>query len=600
MNELAGRLSALRAQLGRQGLQGFVVPRADAHLGEYIPSSENRLRWLTGFTGSAGAAVVLADRAAFFTDGRYQLQAGAQVDARNFELRHLIEAPPEAWVKEVLKPGQKLGYDPWLHGQEGRDRLASACKSVGAELIAVSANPIDAVWADRPAAPATPVVPHALSRAGVDSATKRGELASQLAEAQEDAVVLTAPESLAWLLNIRAGDVRFTPLPRGFAIVTRDGSVDLFVDPARFDAAARTHLGNGVSVRLPATFGSALAGLGGKRVRVDPAGSPVAVADLLREGGAVVSPGPDPVALPRARKNPVELEGSRAAHRRDGVALVRFLAWLDAEAPSGRLTEQAAAERLVAFRAEGEWFQGESFPAIVGSGPNGAIIHYRVTEASDRRIEPGDVFLVDSGAQYLDGTTDVTRTVLVGGTAPALSDVDLAEIRTRATAVLRGHIALATLVWPEGVAGPHIEAFARRALWDLGLDYDHGTGHGVGSYLSVHEGPASLSRAAKPVPLAPGMILSDEPGFYAPGRYGIRLENLVVVERRQMAGSVKPMLGFETLTLAPFDRRLIDPGALSPGERGWIDAYHARVLRELGPLVGQDRAWLEAACATLG
>jgi Xaa-Pro aminopeptidase len=590
-------VGALRAALGKLGLDGLVVPRADEHLNEYIPASADRLRWLTGFTGSAGLAVVLADRAAFFTDGRYQLQAAAEVDGRLFTLRHSIEAPAEAWLREVLGKGQRLGYDPWLHSEEGLARLAAAATAAGASLVPVTPNPVDAVWEGRPAAPAAPPEIHPLGFSGEGAAEKRLRIGEAVAKAGAKAAVLTAPESIAWLLNIRGADVAYNPVALAYALLHDDGRVALFIDPARIEATMRAHLGNGVTVEAPSALAASLDAMGARKaaVLVDPRSAPSWVAARLREAGARVIAEADPVSLPKACKNAVEQVGARAAHLRDAAAMARFLAWFDREAPKGTLTELAAGEALLAFRARGEHFRGESFPAITGAGPNGAIIHYRATEETNRTIAGGDVFLLDSGAQYRDGTTDITRTMLVGKRPEAWQ-----EIADRFTRVLKGHIALATLRFPKGVAGPHLEAQARRALWDIGLDYDHGTGHGVGSYLSVHEGPTGLSRAARPIPLAPGMILSNEPGFYAPGRYGIRLENLILVREEEIAGAAKPFLGFETLTLAPFDRRLILPGLLTEAERSWLDAYHARVAAEVAPLVEPAvAAWLRAACAPL-
>lgn len=591
------RVVALRAELARRGLDGFIVPRADEHLNEYIPASADRLRWLTGFTGSAGLAIVLTDAAAMFTDGRYLLQVGAEVDSASFTIRHIVEASPEAWLRESLKPGQRIGYDPWLHGEEGLARLTAAAAAVGASLVPVADNLVDAVWADRPAPPAGRPVPHPAAFAGEAAGEKRARIGAAIAKAGAKAALLTAPESIAWLLNIRGDDVPYNPIALAFALVADDGRVTLFIDPARIDAALRAHLGNTVTVEPPAALGPALDALGTAKagVMVDPRATPSWFPARLRAAGATVVAEPDPVLLPKSCKNAAEQAGARAAQLRDAVAIARFLAWFEAEAPKGTLTELAAGDELLRLRAEGEHFAGEAFPAITGSGPNGAIIHYRATEATNRRIGLGDVFLLDSGAQYRDGTTDITRTILVGD-----ATADLAEIADRFTRVLKGHIAIATLRFPKGLAGPHLEAQARRALWDVGLDYDHGTGHGVGSYLSVHEGPTGLSRAARPIPLAPGMILSNEPGFYAAGRYGIRLENLLLVREEEIAGAMKPFLGFETLTLAPFDRRLIATALLTDAERSWIDTYHARVLLEVGPLVPASVvSWLTAACAPL-
>jgi Xaa-Pro aminopeptidase len=493
----------------------------------------------------------------------------------------------------VLKaefPGARIGYDPWLHSEAALERLAAA----GVELVPLSANPVDAVWTDRPAPPAAPALVHPIAFAGVDSAAKREAAAASLREAGEAAVVLADPHSVAWLLNLRGSDLAHTPLVLARALLGADGAVTLFLDPARADAAVRAHLGHGVALRPPEELGDALDALAGRKVRLDPDLTPVWIARRLREGGATVVSGEDPCKLPRACKNTVEQQGARNAHRRDAVALARFLAWF-AAVPRAGLTEMGAAAKLLSLRGEGALFVAESFPAIAGAGEHGAIVHYRATPQTNRAIGADEVFLLDSGAQYRDGTTDVTRTLWTGPGVPP------AELRARYTRVLQGHLALAAMRFPEGVAGPHLDAIARRALWEAGLDYDHGTGHGIGSFLSVHEGPAGISRAAKPVALKPGMILSDEPGFYAPGEYGIRIENLLLVQpAEEQPGQRKPFLRFEVLTLAPYDRALIEPGMLTPGERAQVDAYHARVLSDVGPLVeAAVRRWLEGACAPL-
>jgi Xaa-Pro aminopeptidase len=589
----ADRLAALRAELSRAGVDGFLVPRADEHLGEYVPPSGERLAWLTGFTGSAGLAVVLPDRAALFTDGRYGNQAAQQTDPALWERRHVTEEPPHAWLKEHAA-GRRIGYDPWLHAEAGLKRLEES----GATLVPLPSNPLDAVWRDRPAPPLAPAAPHPAEHAGRSAAEKRAGAAAALRAAGEDAAVLADAHSLAWLLNIRGGDLPHTPLVLGFGLLrAAEGAVELFVEPEKLGPEVRAHLGNEVVARPREALPAALAALAGRRVRVDPEATPAWFTQTLRTAGAEVVAGEDPCRLPRACKNAVEQDGARAAHRRDAVALARFLAWFSEQAPHGGLTEIAAADRLLAFRREVPLFRAESFPAISGAGEHGAIVHYRVTEETDRPIRPQECYLIDSGAQYLDGTTDVTRTLWTGpGEAPE-------ALRERYTRVLRGHVALARLRFPKGVAGPHLDALARAPLWEAGLDYDHGTGHGVGSYLSVHEGPAALSRAAKPVPLQPGMILSDEPGFYLPGHYGIRIENLLLVrEAEPQPDQAKPFLEFETLTLAPYDRRLILPALLAPAERDWVEAYHARVLAEVGPaLVGDEAAagWLRRACAPL-
>ena len=581
-------LVAVRAAIRSAGLDGFVVTRADEHLGEYVPPGAERLAWLTGFTGSAGLAIVLLDRAAAFTDGRYTLQLEAETDPAAFERHHIVDDPAPAWLAAHAAPGARIGYDPRLMSADGLARYSDA----GLEMVPVAQNLVDVAWTDRPPAPVAAAVPHELALSGVASAEKRTELAAALTEAGHDAAVITDPAGIAWLLNIRGNDLAYTPVALGFAILHRDATVQLFMNPAKVGPETRAWLGNGVSVNPPEALEPALTALTGQTVRVDRATAPVWFAQRLRTAGATVADAPDPCALPKACKNAVEQAGARAAHLRDAVAVVRFLHWLDT-GRSAASTEQDAADRLHAFRAEIAEFREESFPTISGAGPNGAVIHYRVAAATNRRLGDNEVYLVDSGAQYRDGTTDVTRTIWTGpGAAPP-------ELRERFTRVLQGHIAIASAVFPEGVAGPHLDALARRALWQAGLDYDHGTGHGVGSYLSVHEGPASLSRHARPVPLATGMILSNEPGYYEPGRYGIRLENLLLVQPYRRA-TRKPFLEFETLTWAPFDRRLIEPSLLNGVERLWLDGYHAAVLAKVGPgLAPAERSWLVQACREL-
>ena len=584
-------LPALKQELARQGLDGFIVPRADEHLGEYVPAAAERLAWLTGFSGSAGLAVVLASAAAVFTDGRYVLQLAEQTDPALWQRLHLTEQPPPAWLAAHAPKGGRIGYDPMLISQEALGRYCDA----GLTMVAVERNPIDAIWPDRPAAPTAPAVPHPLAFAGRTSEQKRGDVAKLLREAKQDAAVLTDPASIAWLLNIRGGDVPFTPFALGFALIHADATTDLFMDAAKLPAETRAWLGNAVSVADRTELGPALAKLAGKTVRVDASGSPVWFVQRLENAGAVLASASDPCLLPKACKNPTEQQGAREAHLRDAVAVCRFLHWLSVAAPSGRQSEISAAEALLGFRREVGGFRGESFPAISGAGEHGAIIHYRVSAESNRQLGSNEVYLIDSGAQYADGTTDITRTVWTGPGDPP------DELRDRVTRVMQGHIAIATAVFPKGVGGAHLDAFARRALWQVGLDYDHGTGHGVGSYLSVHEGPVSLSRLARPVAIDAGMILSNEPGFYLPEGYGIRLENLLLVQPADLPGAVKPFLAFETLTLAPFDRRLLRPGLMTGQEVGWLDAYHARVLRTVGPGLGEaERGWLAAACAPLG
>ncbi len=584
------RLAEVRRAMAAQGLDGFIVPRADEHLGEYVPPNAERLAWLTGFTGSAGTAVVLMDRAAVFTDGRYTLQLAAQTDAALYEPCHLIDQPPPGWIKAHAAAGARIGYDAWLISQDGLDRYRNA----GLDMVQAEPNPVDVAWSDRPPAPASSAVPQSLAYAGRASADKRADVAETLRTDGQDVAVITDPASLAWLLNLRGSDVDYTPFALGFVLLRSDGSASLFMEPSKLPPETIEWLGPDVAVAARTALPVALAALGGQRVRVDAAGSPVWFAQTLRNAVAEVVDGSDPCALPKACKNPAEQAGARAAQARDAVAVCRFLHWLDG-ADRAPLTEMAAADRLLAFRRESPLFRGESFPAISGAGEHGAVIHYRVTAATDRPIRANEVYLIDSGAQYPDGTTDITRTIWTGPDAPP------AELQDRFTRVLKGHIALAAALFPQGVAGPHLDGFARRALWQAGLDYDHGTGHGVGSYLSVHEGPASLSRAGRMVPLAPGMILSDEPGYYLPGAYGIRLENLLMVRAAELPAAKRPFLQFETLTLAPFDRRLIDTALLEPAERAWVDAYHARVLAEVGPMLdGPARDWLATACAVLG
>ncbi|HME23722.1 MAG TPA: aminopeptidase P family protein [Acetobacteraceae bacterium] len=585
------RLASLRRQLAVEGLQGFIIPRADEHLGEYVPPSAERLAWLTGFTGSAGLAVVLRDTAAVFTDGRYILQLAAQTDPELWLRRHITEEPPHTWLAANAPPDSRIGYDPLLISEEGLARYTDA----GLLMVAVERNPIDAIWTDRPGRPITPAVTHPLEYAGRASDAKREQIAELLRKAKQDAAVISDPASIAWLLNIRGGDVPYTPFALGFALMHADGGVELFMDPAKLSEATMAWLGNAVSVAGRESLGAALAKLRGRRVRVDNSRSPVWFAQILRDAGVTVVPGADPCLLPKACKNEVEQQGVRSAHRRDAVAVCRFLHFLTEAGQCGEETEMSAAARLLSYREQVAGFRGESFPAISGAGEHGAIIHYRVTAESNRTIGADEVYLIDSGAQYLDGTTDITRTIWTGPADPPPG------LRERVTRVLKGHIAIATLVFPEGVGGAHLDAFARRALWQVGLDYDHGTGHGVGSYLSVHEGPVSISRLAPPIPVASGMILSNEPGFYLPDHYGIRLENLLLVQPATIADATKPYLQFETLTLAPFDRQLIAPALLDAHDLAWLNSYHARVLGEVGPhLDARTRAWLAECCAPIG
>jgi Xaa-Pro aminopeptidase len=595
----AERLAALRNELARHRLDGFLVPRADEFQGEYVPPRAERLAWLTGFTGSAGLAVVLRDRAAMFVDGRYTLQARDEVDAALYEHRHLTNEPPERWLAEHLAAGARLGYDPWLHTADGLAAIREAVERKGAALVACERNPLDAVWSDQPPAPMAPVVAHPIRFAGREAADKRAAVGRELEAAGIDAAVISQPASLAWLLNIRGADVPHTPLPLGFALVHGNGSVELFIEPLKLVPGLEAHLGNGVSVSPPAAFGAALDRLGAerRRVLVDRGSAALWIHERLKAAGAGTVAGEDPCLLPKACKNEVELQGMRAAHIRDGVAVTRFLAWLAAHAPAGRVDELQAAERLAEFRRMGELFRDFSFDTIPGSGPNGAIVHYHASPRTNRRLQPGELFLLDSGAQYLDGTTDITRTVAIGAPAP--------EMRDRFTRVLEGHIALGSARFPRGTTGSQLDVLARRALWDVGLDYDHGTGHGVGSYLGVHEGPQRISKLPNRVPLLPGMIVSNEPGYYKTGAYGIRIENLIVVVPAAPSEPARegelPMLGFETITLAPIDLALVEPALMTPAEIAWLDAYHARVRETLTPLLDSETAaWLAQATRPVG
>jgi Xaa-Pro aminopeptidase len=584
------RLAALRGAMRAAGIDAFLLPRADAHQGETVAPRDERLAWLTSFTGSAGLAVVTAERAAIFVDGRYRLQAAAEVDTAAFEIRRHPEDRPGEWLKAALPAGGRIGFDPWLHTAAEIEALEEATRPAGLVLDPVD-NLVDAVWPDQPPPPAAPAFVHPEALAGRSPAEKRAAIAHAIREAGLDACVITLPDSIAWLLNIRGGDIARNPVMLAFAILDAEGGVRLFVDAAKIGPEIRAHLGESVRCAPPEAFGAALAALAG-RVGVDRATAPVWVSQRLAEGAAERVWFRDPCILPKAQKNPAEIAGARAAHLRDGAAMADFLAWLDRTAPEGGLTEIDIVRALEARRRATGCLHDIAFETIAGAGPNGAIVHYRVSEASNRRIAPGEILLVDSGGQYADGTTDVTRTVAVG---PPLR----AAIRPF-TLVLRGMIAMARLRWPEGLAGRDLDAIARASLWQAGLDYDHGTGHGVGAFLSVHEGPAALSRRSSE-PIRAGMILSNEPGCYREGEFGIRIENLQVVLPAEIPeGGERAMHGFETLTLVPIDTRLVDPTLLLPPERDWLDAYHAHVHERLAPLVASEtRDWLARACAPL-
>ena len=583
------RAGALREELKRCGLDGFIIPRADEHQNEYVPACAERLLWLTGFSGSAGVAVVLMDRAAIFVDGRYTLQAPEQVDAEIFTPLHLMDEPPTGWIEKHLKHGGRLGYDPWLHTPDAVERLAQACKSAGGELVAVESNPVDAVWKDRPAAPLGAVTRHKPRFCGESS---RAKIARVRAAIKSDGLVVSDAHDAAWLFNIRGADVAHTPLLLAFAIVPVTGHPTLYVDGRKLSNVVRAYLSELADIEEPDRLIRDLKTLGmdGKRLAFDAGTAPTRLTQALQTAGGKVEIGATPLALMKAVKNRTELEGARAAHLRDGAAVARFLAWFDREAPKGKLTEIAAAQALETFRRETGKLKEIAFPSISAAGSNSAIPHYRVSEESNLKIAHG-IFLIDSGGQYEDGTTDITRTIAVGRPS--------AEMRDRFTRVLKGHIAIARAVFPKGASGAQIDMLARQALWAVGLDFDHGTGHGVGSYLSVHEGPQRIAKTGA-TPLAPGMIISNEPGYYAAGRFGIRIENLVVVEERKIAGAERVMYGFETITLAPIDMRLIERKLLSADETVWFDAYHVRVRKALSPLVDpQTRAWLRGATRPL-
>lgn len=584
----------IREAMARLGLDGFLVPHEDEHQNEYLPASNDRLAWATGFTGSAGAAVILSDLAAIFVDGRYTLQVRDQVDTGLFEIHDLVDGGVPAFLKARLRPGQVIGYDPRLHSPDALERLKVAATAAGASLKPVAENPVDAAWgAERPAQPMAPVIPYPLEHAGESSAAKRSRIGAQISAADAQACLITAPASIAWLFNIRGGDVIRSPLPLSQAIIGADGAARLFLEPAKVTTDLPAWLGNEVRLEPPEALAGALAELKGQRVLVDPSQSAAWYFDALEAAGATAVRAEDPCVLPRACKNPVEIAGARTAHLRDGVAVSRFLHWIAETAARDLPDEITVVQTLERFRHETGALKDLSFDTIAGAGPNGAIVHYRPTERLNRRTEAGSLLLVDSGAQYLEGTTDITRTVAIG--APSR------EMAERFTLVLKGHLALARVRFPQGTTGSALDVLARAALWEHGLDFDHGTGHGVGAYLGVHEGPQRVSKAPNNIALRPGMILSNEPGYYREGAYGIRIENLqVVTEPQTPEGGERPMLGFETLTLAPIDRTLVATDLLTQAERDQLDAYHRRVLAAVAPLSPPEvAAWLEWACGPL-
>jgi Xaa-Pro aminopeptidase len=589
---VAGRVKLLREQIAKLGIDAFLVPRADEHQGEYVSPAAERLRWLTGFSGSAGFAVVTRKSAALLVDGRYTLQARAQTDTSVFEILDLVGGDWVAWLGKQLSTGAKVGFDPWLHTVAAVEAMRESGKKYSFVFKAVGRNPLDAAWGrERPATAIARIELHPARLAGATAQDKVSAIQKQIAADDHDAAVLTLPDSICWLFNIRGGDVAHTPIVHAFAIVPVSGKPVLFVEPAKVTADVRKALATFVRLEKPDQLGAQLDALKAARrkVRLDPASASFWLARRL---GKSIVRGSDPCILPKARKTAAEIEGARAAHLRDGAAVVRFLAWLDREAVKGGVDEIVAVTELEAFRAASQKLKEISFDTISGSGPNGAIVHYRVTTKTNRQLQPGELFLIDSGAQYQDGTTDITRTVVIGKPTE--------EMRQRFTLVLKGHIKLAMARFPAGTRGVQLDTLARHALWQAGLEFEHGTGHGIGSYLSVHEGPQSISKRGMAA-LEPGMIVSNEPGYYKEGAYGIRLENLMVVTApTAIPGGDRDMMGFDILTLAPFDRRLVDTKLLDAAERAWLDAYHERVLRELGPEVPPEvRGWLEKATAKL-
>lgn len=586
----AARLAMLRAELARRGLDGFLIPRADAYQGEYVAPRDERLQWLTGFTGSAGFCVVLPDVAGVFIDGRYRTQVKSQVDLARFTPVNWPETRPGDWIAGHLDRGT-IGFDPWLHSEDEIARLKETAGS-GITLLPVDGNPVDAIWPDQPGPPQGRAFAHPVALAGESGAAKRARLAAVLRAEGQRAAVLTLPDSLCWLLNIRGADVPRNPVLHGYGILHDDARVSLFADPAKFDAPTRAHLGPEVALAPPDAFPAALDALTGP-VRLDRSFAPVALRQRLEAAGIAIAWGDDPCRLPKACKTEAEIAATREAHLRDGAAMVEFLCWLDTEAPKGTLTEIDVVCALEGFRRATNALHDISFDTICGAGPHGAVIHYRVTEGTNRRLGRDELLLVDSGGQYVDGTTDITRTIALGDPGD--------QARMAFTRVLQGMIAISRARFPRGLAGRDLDPLARAALWLAGQDYDHGTGHGVGAFLSVHEGPQRISRLSE-VPLEPAMILSNEPGYYREGQFGIRIENLIVVQAAPdlPGGDDRRQYCFETLTFVPIDRRLIDVAMLSPGERTWLNAYHAETLAKLSPrLSAGARAWLEQAAAPL-
>lgn len=582
------RLTALRKLLIKKGVNGYIVPRSDMYQGEYVAPCDERLQWLTGFSGSAGFAVVLENVAGVFIDGRYRTQVKEQVDLKHFTPVAWPEISLSDWLRENAKNNSKIGFDPWLHTIDEIEKVKSALKDTNITLVAVD-NMIDPLWSDRPESSQGMAFSHSIKLAGVSRQEKCKNLAHELQKRGEKSALITLPDSLCWLLNIRGADVARTPILHGFAVAHDTDKVTLFTDIAKFSDILHDELfQSGVIIKAFDKFIPYLSDMAGP-VRVDPTSAPFALSALL---GDRISLGKDPCSLAKACKNHAEIAATRQAHLRDGAALVEFLHWLDKQEPE-TLSEIDIVTQLETFRHETNKLYDLSFDTICGSGPNGAIIHYRVTYESNRRLKDGDMLLIDSGAQYQDGTTDVTRSIFMGKSAISL------QIRATYTRVLQGLIAISKLRFPKGLAGRDIDALARVALWNAGLDYDHGTGHGVGAFLSVHEGPQRISRLSE-LPLEEGMIVSNEPGYYREGAFGIRLENLIVVKKAESLGDQRPQYAFETLTFVPFSRQLIDTKILSPDEKIWLNHYHAQVLEKLTPrLSANAQNWLTMACAPL-
>ncbi|MDE2446607.1 MAG: aminopeptidase P family protein [Alphaproteobacteria bacterium] len=593
-NKTAERMAALRALLKKQGMSGYIVPRQDEFQGEYVDAYAERLKWLTGFAGSWGLAIITTTKAAIFVDGRYTVQVREQVDTNLIQPQHLVDEPPTGWISQNLKKGDKLGFDPWLITASDAKRYAKACEAVGAKLVPTAKNLIDKIWDDQPAPSGKPLSVQPLQFAGRSVADKLADMAAALKKTNADAAVLAEPSSVSWVLNLRGADVPYTPVVLAYAILHKKGKAELFIDKSRLPEDVRAHLKATANVRAPADLTTSLKALGKKqaKVQIDQGSAPELVRGTLKAAGATIIEAQDPCTMPKARKNLSELNGARAAQLRDGAALSRYLHWLSVEAPKGHLTEATAANQLLKFRQDTGVLLDLSFSSISAAGPNAAIPHYHVDPANCLPIKNNEIYLIDSGGQYQDGTTDVTRTIIVGKPTDEMMD--------RFTRVLKGMIGISCAQFPAGTTGTHIDAFARQALWQAGLDFDHGTGHGVGSYLSVHEGPARISKANY-VPLQPGMILSNEPGYYKAGHFGIRIENLLIVkEPANIQGGERPMMSFETLTFAPIDRNLIDVKLLSPDELQWLNAYHAKVLADVGSQMTGDAAeWMKQACAPL-